>query len=62
MNRGRGNIGRAKHRQAFGHDIVSRHVKLHLEREANRPRRRRPREPRFDSVAELFRSHRRRLC
>jgi hypothetical protein len=55
MNAGKsGNVGRGKHRQAFGHDSVSRHVKLALEREANKPKRKRPTDRLYPSVADLM--------
>lgn len=43
MNKGNP-LSHRKHRQAYGHDVVGRHVKLHLERIVNAPARvRRPR-------------------
>jgi len=54
LNRGRGNVGRAKHRQASGHDPVSRQAKMRLERESNKPKKK-PKEPKkYSSIKELF--------
>lgn len=59
MNTGKsGSIGRAKHRQTFGHDIVSRHVKLAVERAVNAPKKRRPLSIFFSSIADLMKSNR----
>lgn len=56
MNTNKGGTGRAKHRQAFGHDIVSSHVKLAVSREVNKEKKK-PNKPEvFDSVKDLMKN------
>ena len=59
MNTGRpGSFGGSKHHKAFGHQPVSRDVKLHIQRAANPPRRRRPKTAMYDTVAALMKAER----
>lgn len=55
MNTGKsGGIGRAKHRQAFGRNPVSRAVKLAVERDVNMTKKKRPVAVFVGSIRELF--------
>ena len=59
MNTGlSGSIGHVKHRKAFGHQPVSRDVKLHIQRAANARLKKRPKAEMYGSVAELMAAER----